>query len=126
MAQQANVTLNSVVYPPAGTFSGVSSWINRSGGYGTSFSTLKEQVVSPVKGDVVRIKFDLDLPVVATTDTDCSCAGTQLRKSTVQLSVWIPSSSTAAERLDLYTRLVDLMASTPVQNAVKNLEPSYG
>jgi len=126
MAQQANITLNAVVYPPAGTYNGISGWINRTSGYGTGFSTVKEKVVAPTKGDVVRIQFDLDLPVVAATDTDCSCAGSLLRKSTAQISVWVPNSSTAAERLDLWTRIKDLVASTPFVNAVENLEPSYG
>lgn len=127
MAQQANVTLNSVVYAPAGTTNGVSSWYNRSGGSGASFSKLSEKVTAPSgTTPVVRELFTLDVPVVATEDTACVCAGGLLRTSTVQISVWVPQNSTSAERLDLFARITDLVSSTPFQNAVKNLDPSYG
>jgi hypothetical protein len=125
MAQQANVTLNTVVYSPAGTNNGVSTWTNRSSGFGSGFSNLSEEVVQPKTGAVVREKFTLLLPIVA-DGTGPESAGTLLRTSTVQLSVWIPVNSTSAERLDLYNRLVDFVASDPIELGVKNLEPSYG
>jgi hypothetical protein len=126
MAQQANVTLNSVVYAPAGTTNGVSSWVNRSGGSGASFSTITEKVTNPSGGQVVRELFTLDIPVVATEDTACVCAGGLLRTSTVQISIWIPQNSTSAERLDLWTRIRDLVASAPFVAGVENLDPSWG
>jgi hypothetical protein len=126
MAQQANVTLNTIVYAPGGTQNGTSVWTNRSGGFGASFSNLKEDFVQPTKGDVVRMKFSLDVPVVATVDGACTCAGGLLRTSTIQLSVWVPQSSTAAERTDLYNRLKDLVLSAPVSNGVQNLDPTWG
>lgn len=126
MAQQANVTLNSVVYAPAGTSNGTSSWVNRSGGSGASFSTMTEKVTTPSGGEVVRELFTLSIPIVATEDTACVCAGGLLRSSSVQISVWIPQNSTAAERLDLYTRIKDLVLSDPFINGVKFLDPSYG
>lgn len=126
MAQQANVTLNTIVYAPSGTTNGVSSWTNRSGGYGASFTHLKEEFVQPTKGDVVRMKFSLDVPIVATADTSCNCEGGLLRTSTIQLSVWVPQSSTAAERTDLYNRLKDLVLSAPVSNGISNLDPTWG
>jgi hypothetical protein len=126
MAQQANVTLNTVVYAPGGTSNGISSWTNRSGGYGASYTTMKEEFVQPAKGDVVRMKFSLDVPIVATVDSACGCAGTLIRTSTIQLSVWVPQSSTAAERTDLYNRLKDLVLSAPVSNGISNLDPTWG
>jgi hypothetical protein len=125
MAQQANVTLNSVVYAPGGTNNGVSTWTNRSAGYGSGFTNLTEEVVQPKTGAVVREKFTLTLPIVA-DGTGPESAGALLRTSTVQISVWIPVNSTSAERLDLYNRLVDYVASDPIKLGVKNLEPSYG
>lgn len=126
MAQQANITLNTVVYAPAGTNNGISSWANRSGGTGNSFSYVTEKFVTPTDGTVNRITFTLNVPVVQAVDSDCACAGTLLRTSTVQVSVWVPSTSTSAERTDLYLRIKDLIASAPFLGAVENLDPSYG
>lgn len=127
MAQQANITLNTVVYAPAGTQNGVSSWYNRSGGSGASFSKVTEKVTNPTgTSNVVRELFTLDVPVVAATDTACVCAGGLLRNSTVQISVWIPQDSTTAERLDLFNRIRDLVASAPFIAGVQNLDPSWG
>jgi len=125
MAQAANVTLNSVVYTPNGTTNGVTSWANRSGGYGNSFAYLKEKFTTPAKGDVVRMEFDLTLPIVATTSTTCTCEGEVLRTSTVKVSIWVPANSTAAERTDLWVRIKDYMASAPVSNGVQNLDPTW-
>lgn len=125
MAQQANITLNTVVYAPAGTNNGVSTWTNRSAGYGSGFSSATEEVAQPKTGSVVREKFSLSVPIVA-DGTGPESAGTLLRTSTVQISVWIPVNSTSAERLDLYTRIVDFVAADPIKLGVKNLEPSYG
>jgi hypothetical protein len=125
MAQQANVTLNSVVYAPGGTNNGVSTWTNRSGGFGSSFSSLTESVTTPKTGSVIRELFTLSLPIVA-DGTGPESAGQLLRTSTLQISVWIPVNSTSAERLDLYNRLVDYVASDPIKLGIKNLEPSYG
>jgi hypothetical protein len=126
MAQQANVTLNTIVYAPAGTSNGVSKWTNRSGGFGGSFTNITEKFVTPTKGDVNRVEFALDVPIVQAADSECACAGTVLRTSTVHISVWVPSSSTAAERLDLFNRIRDLAASAPFVAAIENLDPSYG
>lgn len=126
MAAQANVTLNAVVYTPSGVDQkGTAKWTNRSAGFGNGFSVISESVVTPSTGSVTKELFTLNIPIVATVDGACSCAGDLLRTSTVQISVWIPNSSTAAERLDLWTRIRDLVASTPFVNGVQNLDPSY-
>lgn len=126
MAQQANVTLNTIVYAPAGTNNGTSLWQNRSGGYAGSFSSITEKVVFATKGDVVRMEFALDVPIVQTVADACACVGQVLRTSTVHLSIWVPANSTAAERTDLWNRIKDLVASAPVSNAVQNFDPSWG
>lgn len=126
MGQQANITLNTVVYVPGGTSNGTSAWLNRSGGFGNSFSKVTEKFDPSTKGNLVRQVYSLELPIVAATDTSCACAGTLLRTSTVHLSVWVPQDSTAAERLDLYNRIKDFVASTPFVNGVQNLEFTYG
>lgn len=126
MAQQANITLNTVVYTPAGTTNGISSWVNRTAGVGNGFSTVTEKFTDASKGTVERVLFTLDVPIVSATDTACVCAGDTLRTSTVQISVWIPAASTSAERLDLFNRIRDLAASAPFIAAVQNLDPSWG
>lgn len=125
MPAQANVTLNSVVYAPGGFQNGSARWTNRSGGFGAAFSNITEKLVTPAKSPVTRIEFDLDVPIVATVDDACACAGTLLRTSTVKISVWIPNSSTSAERTDLLARITSLIGATPFTAAVSNLDPSY-
>jgi hypothetical protein len=126
MSQQANVTLNSVIYAPAGSSDGVATWMNRSGGSAASFSKLTEKFSDASSGGVVRIVFGLSVPVVQATDSAFAAAGTLLRSSTVQVSVWVPSGSTAAERADLLARIQALVAATPFTDAVNNLDPAFG
>lgn len=126
MSAQAAVTLNSVVYSPAGANGGSAKWVNRSAGYGAGFSELIEKFQDPTsKGTVVRIEFDLAIPVVATVDDACACAGSLLRTSTAHLSMWVPAASTSAERADFLARIQSLVSSTPFTNAVGSLDPTY-
>lgn len=126
MGQQAAVTLNTVVYSPAGSSNGTARWVNRSAGVSSGFSVLTENVKDPVTGSQVKISFGLDVPVVATTDDACACTGQQLRSATVNISVWEATTSTATERADIWQRIVDLVNSTPFSDAVKNLDPAFG
>lgn len=126
MGQQATVTLNSVAYAPAGSDNGTAKWVDRSGGFGASFSNLTEKFTAPSTGGVNRIVFGLTIPVVQMADSQCACAGSLIRSSTVQVSVWVPDGSTAAERADLLARIQGLVAATPFTNAVNGLEPTYG
>lgn len=126
MGQQANVTLNSVVYAPAGTNNGVSTWMDRSAGFGVGFSSLTEKFNQSGTGEVARMVFSLNLPVVQAADSGFAAAGTLLRTSTVQISVWVPLDSTTDERADLLARIQDLVAATPFTDAVGDLNPAYG
>lgn len=126
MAQQANVTFNTVVYSPGGMLDGLAVWTNRTSGFGSGFSNFTEKFVQPSKGTQVKMTFSLDVPIVAAADTGYVAAGTLLRRSTIQLSCWVASDSTAAERTDLYNRLKDLVLSAPVSNGVQNLDPTWG
>ena len=125
MTQQANVTLNSVVYAPNGTSNGVATWANRSGGYGTSFSFLTEKMTQP-NPDVVRFEFKLTVPIVETVGTGTAAIGDLLRTSTFFVTCLMPANSTAAERTDCKARMVSLIASLPFTDAVGNLDPAYG
>lgn len=126
MSQQADVTLNSVVYSKAGVNGGVASWINRAAGVISGFSTLRQIFKSPTSGVQTKIDFNLSVPVVAAEDTPCVCAGTLLRTNSVTVSVWVASSSTLAERTDLYLRLKDLVSTSMFIDAVENLDPVVG
>lgn len=126
MSQQANVTLNTVVYAPNGVNNGVAVWANRSSGYGTGFSFLTEKLSQNGKSGVVRMEFKLTVPIVETVGTAHDAVGTLLRTSTVFITCLVPENSTAAERTDLKLRIQNLVASTPFTDAVGNLDPAYG
>lgn len=127
MGQQTAVTLNTVVYNPAGTASGRTNWVARAGdGIISSFSTLWQSFKLPTTGKQIKIDFQIAIPVTASADSQCSCAGELLRTNTATVSVWVADSSTTAERTDLYLRLKDLIASATFIAAVENLDPAYG
>ena len=127
MSQQAAVTLNTKVYNPAGSDKGIVKWVDRSGGFGTSFSPLTQGFLeNQTSRKLTKVSYRVAIPVIATTDSDCSCSGTVLRTSSVQIEFWIAPDSTAAEREDLYLRVKDLISSTLVASGVKNLDPAYG
>lgn len=126
MSQQADVTLNSIVYHPAGTTNGISSWVDRSGGVSLSFSNLTQgfQVNSGAR-KLTKVTFRLSIPVVATSDSTCACTGSLLRTSSAQIDFWVDPAATASERADLVARVKDLAASTVVDDAVSDLNPAY-
>lgn len=128
MSQQAAVTLNTVVYDPAGqdSASKLVLWFNRAGGILNSFSRLTQrfrQGIGAAKAS--EISFRLEVPVVATSDTTCSCAGALLRTGYAQVTFTFAESSTTAERTDLYLRLKDLVATDLVKNGVEGPDPAY-
>lgn len=124
MGQQASVTLNTVVYSPAGLFAGVAKWINRSGGILAGFSTLTQKFKDPTTGTQTKIDFNISIPVLATADSACGCAGELIRTNSAVVSFWVASTSTLAERTDLYLRVKDLVATALVSGAVENLDPA--
>jgi hypothetical protein len=126
MSQQANVTLNTVVYAPNGTSNGIATWANRSSSFGAGFSFLTEKLAQNNSTGVVRMEFKLTVPIVETVGTAHDAVGTLLRTSTVILTCLVPANSTSAERTDLKLRIQNLVASTPFTDAVGNLDPAYG
>lgn len=126
MSQQANVTLNGVVYAPNGTSNGIATWANRSGGYGNAFTFLTEKLTQNAKTGVVRSEFKLNVPIVETVGTAHDAVGDLLRTSTVIITVLQAANSTAAERTDLKLRIQNLVAALPFTDAVGNLDPAYG
>lgn len=126
MSQQANVTLNTVVYAPNGTSNGVATWANRSSGYGSGFTFLTEKLTQNNSTKTVRSEFKLTVPVVETVGTAHDAVGTLLRTSTCFITCLQSTDSTAAERTDFKLRIQNLVASTPFTDAVGNLDPAYG
>lgn len=124
MSQQASVTLNTVVYSPAGLKNGVASWISRVGGVLAGFSKLTQSYKDPTTGTQTKIDFNLSIPVLATADSTCACVGDVIRTNSAVLSFWVAGTSTLAERTDLYLRVKDLVASGMLIAAVENLDPA--
>lgn len=122
MSAQATVTLNTVDYLPAGVAGNLATWLNREDGVPAAFSPLTQSLSSPsVNGKVYRVIFKLAIPVVAEEDTTCACAGALLRTNQFEGTFLLATTSTTAERTDLYLRVKDLVASAAFIAAVENL-----
>lgn len=124
MSQQASVTLNTVVYSPAGVSNGLAKWVSRASGLVNGFSWLTQKYKDPTTGTQTKIDFSLAIPVLVAADSACGCAGEVSRTSSANISVWNASTGTLPERTDLYLRIKDLVNSTMFQDAVKNLDPA--
>ena len=126
MSQQASFTLNTVVYDPAGAPNGRPLWVNRTGGILNSFSEVTQDYREAVGGlKLTTASVKLKVPVVATTDTSCTCAGNVLRLGQAEVIVKLAPDSTLAERTDLYLRLKDLVNSSYFIGMIENLNPAY-
>lgn len=126
MSQQAAVTLNSVVYNPAGSQNGILYWYDRSGGVANSFSPLTQGFVQNSGArKLTKVTYRVSIPTVADADSACSCTGSVLRTSSFQLDFWIDPNESAAGRADLLARAVSLVGSALVSSAVSNLDPAY-
>lgn len=119
----SNLTLNTKTYTGAGLLNGLVSWIERSLGIASGFSTVRSSLrTDPEKAGKVRIKWDMDMPVIATESSACSCAGDVLRSGDFAISIRLDKGLTTAERTDLAERLEDLVASAPFKASIINLE----
>lgn len=126
MSQQAAVTLNTIVYDPAGANKGILLWVNRTGGILNSFSSLTQGFITNSGArKLTKASYRVEIPVVATADSSCSCTGAVLRTSSAQIDFWIDPNATLTERTDLYNRVKDLAASALVGSTVKDLNPAY-
>lgn len=114
----STITLNTKSYVGAGLIAGVANWFERSAGVLSGFSNLRASIKTDSK---VRIKWDFDLPIVATADSSCGCAGELKRTGDVTVSVRLDPSYTLTERTDLADRLKDLVQSTQFRDSVINL-----
>jgi hypothetical protein len=113
------ITLNTKVYNGVGyNPNGQFVYSETSGGVASSFSYLTAKVnVGTGKADTA-VKWNLSVPVVATVDSECSCAGTVLRTDYVRIEVTVPAGATTAERLDLQKRVTELTASAQFKDSI--------
>ena len=119
----SNLTLNTKTYTGAGLVNGLVSWIERSLGIASGFSVTRSSLrTDPEKGGKVRGKWDIDMPIVATESSACSCAGDVLRTADANISFRLDKRLTLAERTDFALRLKDLVASAQFQASIINLE----
>jgi hypothetical protein len=126
MASFTNLTLNTKVYSPAYYRGDVAAWMNRDAGVSAGFSLLTQRVYTAAGGQgkgAVHSVHKLTVPIVATTDSDCSCAGTLLRESGVEVHGWFAPGSSVAERTDILERFRSLVASDAFADTFVNLAP---
>lgn len=120
------ITLNTKTYDNVGfNQNGQFAYSEKSAGIPSGFSYLTSKVGTGTGKSDSTVKWNLSLPIVATSDSDCSCAGDVLRTSYIRLEITLPAGSQLAERQDLRLRLKDLVASAQFIAAIDNLvQPS--
>lgn len=128
MPVQAAITLTTgKVYNPRGKDSnGVASWkFPEDVNYGNGPSLLTESVSGPTKEGITRVRFKLDVIMLAGADSACACIGSELGRAIANIEVVLPSSFTAAQRADVRARIQALVGSAVFSTAVDNLEGSW-
>lgn len=125
MSQQSVVTLNTHAYNPRGVSGGIASWVDSSNSNGSGVNRLTESVRGPNGSGITRVRFQLSLPLLATADTACACAGSVLGTASASVDVLIPGSFQVADRENLQKQITDLAASTEFIDAVKNLTGAW-
>lgn len=112
------LTLNTKVYGPNRVDSNnVAHWAERSAGVAAGYSPLSLSITEPRGTKPGRVGFRLEVPVVATSDTTCSCTGAVLRRIAFTGYADMDGSSTDAEKTDVLARVTAFMATTAFQNA---------
>lgn len=116
------ITLNTKVYNSIGfNANGQSVYSETSGGVPSSFSYLTDKVSAGTGKSDSGVKWNLSVPVVSTADSECSCAGSVLRTYYGRFDFTLPATSTAAERLDFYNRVKDLVASAQFKASITDM-----
>ncbi len=130
-----SITLNSVVYNWSGfDTSGTSRWTATAAGIASAFSNLTAKVTMiagpSVKGVVQpktsKVKWRIQIPVIATEDSSCACVGSVLRTSYADIAVDFDATATAAERIDMLDRIQALVLTTPFIDSVEDLVQPVG
>lgn len=115
-----SIVLNSKTYNFDGyDRNGVAVYTERSGTVPTSFSTLTFGIEAGK--DVTKLTVRLSLPIVAATDSDCSCAGAVQRVSRMTWVFEEPNTGTTTERTDFEARISALTGTTQFDSFLINL-----
>jgi len=127
MPAQASMTLNSKVYTPRGTDSGISKWaLVGDTSFGGATSTVSESVRGPSKDGIWRIRWTFDVPKAADDDSTCACTGQILGTAGADIQIRVPNTFTLAERQDFVDRLQAAVATSVFDVSVSSLEGSWG
>lgn len=127
MSAFAPIVLSTKTYTNSDIGQGVARWLEKSGGYGTSYSPLTLKINPPTANSRnFRVISKLLVPVVSSADSALGPAGTFLRQIGYDLTVTSSNGASDAERLDAYERFLDYIASDEFKNAVKFNEPISG
>lgn len=116
----STIVLNTKNYTGPVLVRNVSTWTERSSGIAAGFSTADMSVSTDAK--VIKGKATLKLPILATEDSSCSCAGSVLREGSVFTDVRMGASMSTAERTDLYLRYKDFVNSAQFRALFEDLE----
>lgn len=112
-----SIILNAKTYHPEGfDANAVSVYSEKSAGVPAGYAGLnwgQSRTDQYIKGTV-----RLTIPTVATTDSDCSCAGSVLRTMRMRLELEKPLTGTLAERTDILEQLRDLVLTPQFENFV--------
>lgn len=129
MSAFTNITLNTKVYTPTSYKGEMATWTNRDGGVAAAFSPLTQRFYqAPSQGGkagAFHSVHRLTVPIVAAVDTECSCAGSLLRESGLEVRAWFAPASTTAERTDLLARLRALVLDPAFEDSFTALSPVY-
>lgn len=127
------ITLNSVAYNWVGFDpSGTSRWTATAGGVATAFSNLTARVTIGGIDDktkaarMSKVKWRIQIPVIATEDSSCSCVGAILRTGYTDVSADFSPTATLAERTDMLARLRALVLTTDFGNSFLSLTQPAG
>jgi hypothetical protein len=123
----APIVLNTKTYTNSDITAGNARWLEKSGGYGTSYSPLNLRVAPPTaQSRNFRVTAKLVVPVVSAADSGLGPTGTFLRQIGYDVTVTSAAGASDAERLDAWTRFKDFVNSDEFKNAVKFNEPISG
>lgn len=127
MGAQSNITIDSIVYTPAGRDTNlVARWINKA--LSVAFPRLFSlRVPSPDKNGLTKVTVNGSYPLIIPEDSECGCAGQLKAVARFRWEFELPAAlfSTAGEaqnHLDFVNGVID---SAPVQAALLSLEPSW-
>lgn len=120
------IVLNTKSYGFSGfNQAGFSAYRNTDASFPSGFSYLTSKVNTGLGGKPSNGKWNLSLPHIATASTACSCEGSVLGTDYVRVDYEFSPATSAADRLDAWTRLRDLVASNEFKASMTGLiQPS--